>query len=54
MTRRLNEVQTGMDTIVDDFLTVDLVLVFHILVESRFDILDNWSPAKDVSQKKGR
>ena len=43
-----------MDTIVDDFLTIDLVFVFQILVESRLDILDNWSPAKDVSQKKRR
>ena len=47
MTRRLHEVQAGMDTVVDNFLTVDLVLVFQILVESRFDVLNNWSPTGD-------
>ena len=52
MTGWLNEVQAGMDTIVDDFLTVDLVLVFQILVESRLDVLNDWSPAGNVPQKK--
>jgi len=38
-----------MDTLVDDFLTVGPVLVFKILVESRFGVLDDWSPTGDVS-----
>jgi hypothetical protein len=54
VTRWLNEVQACMDTIVNNFLTVDLVLVFQILVKSRLYILDNWSPAEEVSQKKMR
>jgi hypothetical protein len=49
VTRRLNEVQTGVDTIVDNFLTVDLVLIFQILVESRLNVLDDRSPTEDVS-----
>jgi len=49
VTRWLNEVQTGMDAVVNDFLAVDLVLVFQVLVESRLNVLDNWSPTKGVS-----
>ena len=50
MTRRLNEVQTGVDTIVNDFLTVDLVLVLQILVESCLNVLNDWSPAEGMSE----
>ena len=39
-----------MDTVVNDFLTVDLVLVFQKLVESRLNVLNDWSPAKDASE----
>jgi hypothetical protein len=48
MTRWLNEVEAGMDAVVNDFLTVDLVLVFQVLVESRLDVLKNWSPAENA------
>jgi hypothetical protein len=37
-----------MDTVVNDFLAVDHVLVFQILVETRLDVLNNWSPTKDM------
>lgn len=50
MARRLNEVQAGVDAVVDDFLTVDLVLVVQILVKSGLNILNNWSPTRDVSE----
>ena len=33
MTRWLNGVETGMDAVVNDFLTVDLVLILLMLVE---------------------
>ena len=48
----LNEVEASMDTIVDDFLTIDLVLVFQELVKSRLNVLEDWSPTRGVSQKK--
>jgi hypothetical protein len=48
--RWLNEVQASMDAVVNEFLTVDLVFVLHILVESRLNVLDNRSPARDVSE----
>jgi len=38
-----------MDTVVDNFLTVDLILVFQILVELRFNVLHDWSPTGDAS-----
>ena len=50
MTSRLNEVQAGVDTVVNNFLAVDLVLVFQELVESRLDVLNDWSPAEEVSK----
>ena len=45
----MNEVQAGVDAVVNDFLTVDLVLMVQILVKSGLNIFDNWSPTKDVS-----
>jgi len=50
MTRWLNEVQTSVDTVVNNFLTVDPVLIFQILVESRLDVFNDWSPTEDVSK----
>lgn len=50
MTRWLNEVQTGMDTIVNDLLTIDPILVFQILIESRLDVFNDWSPTENVSK----
>ena len=51
VTRRLDEVQTGMDTIVHEFLPVDAVFLFKIRVETGFNVLDDWFPArmKDVT-----
>lgn len=43
-----------MDTIVNNFLTVDLVLVFQVLVKSRLNILYDRSPAKVVFQREKR
>lgn len=50
MTRRLNEVQAGMDTVVNDLLAVDLVLVFQELVESRLNVLDDRPPTEGASE----
>ena len=50
MTRWLNEVETGVDAVVNNFLTVDPVLVFQILVESRLDVFNDWPPTEDVSK----
>lgn len=37
-----------MDTVIDDFLAVDFVLVFQKLVESRLNVLNNWPPTTDA------
>ena len=50
--RWLNKVQAGMDAVVNDLLTVDLVFIFQILVKSRLNVLYNWSPTRGVSEKK--
>ena len=50
MTRRLNEVQAGVDAVVNDFLAVDLVLMVQILVESGLNVFNNWSPTGEVSE----
>lgn len=44
MARWLDEVNAGMDTVVDDIHAVDLVLGFEISVESLLDVLNNRSP----------
>ena len=46
----MNEVQAGVDAVVNDFLTVDLVLVVQILVKSGLDILNDWSPTRGMSE----
>lgn len=50
MTRWLNEVDAGMDAVVNDFLMVDLVLVLQILAGSRLDVLKNWPPTENAFQ----
>jgi len=54
VTRRLNKIQAGVDAVVNDFLTVDLVFVVQILVKSGLNVLNNWSPTRDVSEGKRR
>ena len=46
----MNEVQAGVDAVVNDFLTVDLVLVVQILVKSGLNVFNNWSPTGGVSE----
>jgi hypothetical protein len=45
MTGGLQEIDAGMDTVVRDFLAVELVLLGEIRIETRFNVLENWSPA---------
>jgi hypothetical protein len=40
----LNEVQTGMDTVVNNFESVNTILLFQVRVEARFDILHDGFP----------
>ena len=42
----LNKVQTSMDAVVHNLLSVDAVLLLQIRVESSLDILDDGFPAR--------
>jgi len=41
----LDEVQAGMDAVVNDFSPVDAVFLLQIRVEPRFNVLDDGFPA---------
>ena len=41
---RLDEIYTGMDSVVDNVHAVDLVLSLKVSIEPLFDVLDNGSP----------
>jgi hypothetical protein len=45
VTSRLDEVQAGMDAIIQDLLPVDAVFLFQVRVETGFNVLDNRFPA---------
>ena len=45
VTSGLNEVEAGVDAVVNDFLPVDTVFLLQVGIETRFDILNNWLPA---------
>ena len=45
MTGRLDEVQTGVNAVVNDFLSVDAVLLLEIRVETRLNVLHDGLPA---------
>ena len=49
VTCRLNEVETGMDTIVNNLHAVDTVLLLKIRVEPGLDIVHDWLPAVESS-----
>ena len=41
---RLNEVDTGMHTVVNNVHAVDLVLSIKVCIKSLLDVLDDWPP----------
>lgn len=43
--RGLDEVEASVNTVVNNFLPVDAVLLLQVRVETRFNILDNRLPA---------
>jgi hypothetical protein len=45
MSGRLNEVDTGVHSVVNQLEPVDTVLLLEIGVEARLDVVDNWFPA---------
>ena len=45
VTGRLDEVQTGVNAVVNDFLPVDAVLLLEIRVETRLNVLHDGLPA---------
>lgn len=51
MASRLDEVDTGVDTVVDDVGAVDLILGLQIRVATLLDILHNWAPRVVVVHK---
>jgi hypothetical protein len=46
VTRWLDEVQTSMDAVVDDFLSVHPVFLLKVRIEPGLDILNDWFPAE--------
>ena len=44
VTRWLNEVNTSVDTVVNDVHAIDLVLGIQVGIKSLFDVIHNWSP----------
>ena len=46
VTSWLDEVQTSVDTIIQDFLPVDAVFLFEIRVETGFNVFNDRLPAK--------
>lgn len=46
MTCRLDEVEAGVDTVVNNFLPVDAVLLFEVRVEAGLDVLHDRLPAR--------
>lgn len=45
MTARLDEVQTGVNSVVGELGSVDTVLLLEVGIESRLNIVDDWLPA---------
>ena len=44
MTGRLNEVNAGMHTIVDDIHPIDLIFSIQICIKASLDVVDDWFP----------
>lgn len=51
MTGRLDEVDTSVDTVVDNVHTVDLVLRIEVCVETLVNVLHDWPPGVVVVNK---
>jgi len=51
MTGGLNEVETGMDTVIDHFLTINTIFLFKIRVEASFNVFDNGLPTFIIIDK---
>ena len=51
MPSRLDEVNTGVYTVVHNICAVDLVLCFQEAIESLLNVLDNWTPRIIVVDK---
>ena len=46
MPSRLDEIEAGVDAVVNDLLPVDTILLLKVRIETRLDILHNGFPAK--------
>jgi hypothetical protein len=51
MARRLDEVDAGVNTVINHFLTVDTVFLLEIRVEASLNIFNNWLPAIVIINK---
>jgi hypothetical protein len=51
MTGWLNEIDAGMNAVIHNVHTIDLVLGIEIRIETRLNILDNWSPRGIIVDK---
>lgn len=48
MTCRLNEVQTGVHAVINDFLSIYAILLLQVGIEARFNVLNNGFPTVTI------
>ena len=51
MTCRLDEVDAGMHTVVDDIHPVDLVFGIQVCIKASLDVVDDWFPGVVIVDK---
>jgi hypothetical protein len=51
MTCGLNEVEAGVYSIINEFLSIHPVFLFEVSVEPRLNVFNNWLPAVDTSRR---
>ena len=52
VTGRLDEVETGVNTVVNNFLPVDTVLLLEVRVETRLNVLHDGLPADAMTMRR--
>jgi hypothetical protein len=41
---RLDEIQTAMNPVINNFLSVDATLLFKVCIKTRINVVDDWLP----------
>ena len=51
MARGLDEVDAGVNAVVNNIHTIDLILSVQVSIKALLDIIDNWSPGLIIVDK---